>query len=85
MIAKLDVDQVRPRQIVAAALAVVIALGLLWSVTKLFQSRGEPFAQVAAAERACSHHAYQSERQTCIKRWIAAINANSVAQLAPAD
>ena len=80
MIAKLNVDQSRPRQIVAAALAVVVALGLLWSVTKLFQSRGEPFAQVAAAERACSHYAYHSERQTCVKRWIAWNNTTSVAQ-----
>jgi len=63
---------VRPSQTVAAAtLATVIALGILWAVVTLFQSRGEPMERLAAAERACSHHAYQSEREACIKEWIA--------------
>jgi hypothetical protein len=56
---------------VAAALATVIALGILSTVVILFQSRGAPMEQLVAAERACVQHAYQSERVACINEWLA--------------
>ena len=55
----------------AAAFAAVIALGILWSVVFLFQSRGAPMERLAAAERACAHYAYPSERHTCMQQWLA--------------
>jgi hypothetical protein len=54
----------------AAAFAAVIALSILWAVVALFQSRGAPMERLAAAERACTHHAYQSEREACMQRWL---------------
>lgn len=66
--------------IAAAALATVITFALLWSVATLFQSRGEPLEQLAAAERACAHYSYQSEQQACITQWLAAAQPGTVAQ-----
>ena len=37
---------------IAAALSILIAIGILAGVTGLFQSRGAPVAQLAAVERA---------------------------------
>ena len=54
----------------AASLAAIIALNILWVVVTLFQSRGAPMERLVAAERACVHHAYQSERDTCMQRWL---------------
>ena len=51
----------------AASLAAIIALGILWAVVFLFQSRGAPMERLAAAERACAHHAYPSERHACMQ------------------
>ena len=60
-----------PVQIVAAAaIATVIAISLLWGVGTLFQSRGTPLERLAAAERACAHRVYPSERQACMNQWI---------------
>jgi hypothetical protein len=58
--------------VAAAALATVIALGILWGVVSLFQSRGAPMERLAAAERACAHYTYVSERQACMNEWLAA-------------
>lgn len=63
----------------AAALAVAVTAGILWSVVGLFQSRGAPMETLAAAERACAQHAYHSEREACIKRWVAEVRAVRVA------
>lgn len=62
-----------------AALAAFIAIGLLTAVTLLFQRDGVPLARVAAAERACVQHAYVSERDICIRQWLAAAGAQKVA------
>ena len=59
--------------------AVVIALGILWAVVSLFQSRGAPMERLAAAERACAQQAYQSEREGCMKQWLAESQATRVA------
>jgi hypothetical protein len=67
------------RTLAAATLAVVIAMGILWAVVSLFQSRGVPMERLAAAERACAQHAYQSERESCMKQWIAEFRATRVA------
>ena len=62
----------RPVQTVAvAAIATVLAVTVLWAVVTLFQSRGAPLEQLAAAERACADKPYQSERQACMSEWIA--------------
>ena len=63
----------------AAAFAAVVALSILWAVVTLFQSRGAPMERLAAAERACAHHAYQSERETCMLRWLDDTQATRVA------
>lgn len=35
--------------------------------------------QLAAAERACIQHAYVSEREACMREWLAAARSLSVA------
>ncbi len=68
----LDHTHHRPAQIIAAAaVAAVVASAILGGVAALFQSRGEPFAEVAAAERACAQLTYASDRRSCVNRWIA--------------
>ena len=59
------------RAVAAAALASLIAIGMFWSVAHLFHSRGKPMERLAAAERVCAPYAYESERQACMKQWIA--------------
>lgn len=62
----------RPAQtLTAATAATVISLALLWGVVALFQSRGAPLEELAAAERACASHVYVSDREECMKQWIA--------------
>jgi len=80
MNAKLNFASPHPFLTVATAtLAAIIAMGILWAVVSLFQSRGEPMAQLAAAQRACVQHAYASERQACIKQWIAESRTTPIA------
>jgi hypothetical protein len=73
---------VRPRLItcfVAATLASVIAIGLLAAVTVLFQRSGAPMEQLVVAERACVKHPYVSEREACMRQWLAATRSPSMA------
>jgi hypothetical protein len=65
--------------VVAVALSTVIATGILASVVELFQSRGEPLGELAAAERACGAKAYISDREVCMHEWIAALHGVRVA------
>jgi archaellum component FlaF (FlaF/FlaG flagellin family) len=65
---------------VAAALAAIIAVAILTSVTALFASRGTPLEHVAAAERACLTHRYASEREICIREWLIVKRGESVAR-----
>ena len=61
----------RPVQTLAAATAAtLIGLALLWGTVTLFQSRGAPFEELAAAERACAHHAYVSDRAACMAQRV---------------
>ena len=72
MNARPNVAAIRPVQTIAvAAVATVVALGILWSVATLFQSRGAPLEELAAAERACASQVYVSDREACMKQWIA--------------
>jgi hypothetical protein len=63
---------------VTSALATLIAVGILSAVAGLFQSRGLPLEELVAAERACAVHAYVSDRETCMRNWIAAAHGNHV-------
>jgi len=66
--------------VVTAALATIIALGILWGVVILFQSRGAPMERLAAAEHACAQYIYLSERQACMNAWLAASRPVTVAR-----
>ena len=63
----------------AAGLATLIGVGLLTAVAFLFQHDGAPLEQLAAAERACTQHVYVSEREACMREWLAAARAPKVA------
>ena len=65
--------------IVAAALSSLIAIGLLTAVTDLFQRDGAPFEQVVIAEHACANYAFVSERNTCVRLYLAASRVRNVA------
>jgi hypothetical protein len=56
---------------VAAALAAVIAIGMLASITTLFQRDGLPMERAVVAERACADLEYRSERDACIRAQLA--------------
>lgn len=78
-----NLNQPRPHGagvVVAAFFAALIAIGILAGVTDLFQSRGTPMAQLAAAERACVGQVYVSERQQCMREWFAAARDDRVAR-----
>jgi len=65
--------------IVAAALATLIAIGLLTAVTGLFQRDGAPFEQLVIAEHACANYAFVSERETCVRLYLAASRVQNIA------
>jgi hypothetical protein len=65
--------------IIAAALATLIAIGLLTAVTGLFQRDGAPFEQLVIAEHACANYAFVSERQNCVRLYLAASRVQNVA------
>jgi hypothetical protein len=65
--------------VATAALATVIALGILWGVAVLFQSKGAPMERLVAAEHACARYVYLSERQACMNEWLAASQPRIVA------
>jgi len=64
--------------VATAALATVIALGILWGVAALFQSKGAPMERLVAAEHACARYIYLSERQACMNEWLAASQPRTV-------
>ena len=57
--------------VVAVALASAIAVGLLAAVVTLFERDGYPMEGVLVAEHACSAGSYVSERETCMRDWLA--------------
>ena len=46
----------------------------------LFQSRGMPMAELAAAERACAGQTYVSDRERCMREWVAAPHGDRLAE-----
>ena len=72
----------RPRVVttlVTVALSALIAIGLLTAVTGLFQRDGAPFEQVVIAEHACANYAFVSERETCVRLYLATSRVQNVA------
>ena len=65
--------------IVAATLSIIVAIGLLSAITGLFQRNGTPFEQIVIAEHACANHAFVSERETCVRLFLAASRVRNVA------
>ena len=65
--------------VAAAALAIIIASGLLGGVAALFLNDGTPFEQAVIAERACSGFAFVSEREACVRAFVAAADRRTVA------
>ena len=62
--------------VIASAAATLIAVGILIGTTMLFQSRGKPMAQIAAAERACAARTYVSDHERCVRRWVVAAHGD---------
>jgi hypothetical protein len=56
----------------AAALSISIAIGLLTAVAGLFLHEGTPLQKVVIAEHACRESAYSSEREACVRSFLAA-------------
>ena len=72
----------RPRAattVVVAALAAAVAVGIITAVIALFESRGTPLAQLATAERACASLQYISDRENCMREWLAARRVDTLA------
>ena len=65
--------------VITSAVATLIALGILIGTTMLFQSRGMPMAELAAAERACAGQTYVSDRERCMREWVAATHGDRLA------
>ncbi len=62
----------------ATALATLIAVSIFAAVAYLFQRDGKPLQRLSAAERACAHYSYLSERQACMNKWLAASQSRTV-------
>lgn len=65
--------------IIAAALSFLVSIGFLVAVTELFARDGTPLQNVVVAERACSELAFVSDRDACIRRFLAASDHRRVA------
>jgi hypothetical protein len=66
--------------VVGSAAATLIALGILIGATMLFQSRGMPMAELAAAERGCAGQTYVSDRERCMRERVAAAHGKRLAE-----
>jgi hypothetical protein len=65
--------------IVATVLSVLIGIGLLAAVAGLFLRDGTPLEQIVLAEHACADYAFVSERETCMRSFLAASHVQNVA------
>jgi hypothetical protein len=65
---------------VLGMLGTAIGVGVLTAVTGLFQGEGIPLGRLAAGERTCTQNAFLSERETCMREWLAASYLPSVAK-----
>lgn len=66
--------------LMAAAAAAAISVALFAGMVDLFERDGFPFENVVAAERACSTARYVSDREMCMRQWLAAQRAERIAQ-----
>jgi hypothetical protein len=66
--------------VITSAVATLIALGILIGTTMLFQSRGMPMAELAAAERACAGQTDVSNHERCMREWVAAAHGDRLAE-----
>ena len=66
--------------VVTSAVATLIALGILIGTTMLFQSRGMPMAQLAAAERSCARQPCVSHRERCTRESVATASGDRLAE-----
>jgi len=65
--------------VAAAVLAALIGLGTLSAVTGMFQREGAPFEQLVVAEQACADRTFVSEREACVRLFIAAMRVQNLA------
>lgn len=65
--------------IVASVLSVLIGIGLLAAVAGLLLRDGAPLEQLVIAEHACADHVFVSERETCMRLFLAASHVQNVA------
>ena len=65
--------------VAAAVLAVLIGFGTLGVLTGLFQRDGAPFEQLVVADQACADRAFASERDACVRLFIAATRVQNLA------
>jgi hypothetical protein len=65
--------------VAAGALAVLVSSAVLGGVIALFLRDGLPFEQALIAERACSEPRFVSERETCVRAFVAAAQRPAVA------
>ncbi len=73
--------QFRPaKSFVVAFASALIAIGLVGSVTMMFQSRGQPWGELAAVTAACERSVPPAERQACVDRQVAAARGTQVAK-----
>ena len=66
--------------VVSIVLAALIGVGLLTAVTCLFQRAGAPFEHAIVAEHACANHSFASERDTCLRSYLAASALQNIAR-----
>ena len=66
--------------LITSSVATLIALGILIGTSMLFQSRGMPMAELAAAERTCAGQTYVSDREHCMRDWVAAAHGDRLAE-----
>lgn len=65
--------------IVAALASAIISIGLLSTVTGVFQRDGAPLEQLVVAEHACADRAFVSEREACVRSYLAALRLQRIA------
>jgi len=64
---------------VATVLSVLIGIGLLAAVAGLLLRDGAPLEQLVIAEHACADYVFVSERETCMRLFLAASHVQNVA------
>jgi len=65
--------------VAAAASSLLITIALFTALAGLFLRDGTPLQNVAVAERACSELAFISEREACVRSFLAAAHDRRVA------